>query len=179
MSEVSDPQLVGRLRAANARLRELLTTRDAEIEALRRDKDRETGELREALRLLALRVAELERQQGSGSDDSGTPTSKEPIAAKARRKAERKARREADTSSRERSADRSRGGQPGHPGRGLVRDPDPQHHEQVEPPRQCRSCGADLRDAQEAGTAWSQCWECATWRWSSEWGWKTAITVSS
>lgn len=168
MSEVSDPQLVGRLRAANARLRELLTTRDAEIEALRRDKDRETGELREALRLLALRVAELERQQGSGSDDSGTPTSKEPIAAKARRKAERKARREADTSSRERSADRSRGGQPGHPGRGLVRDPDPQHHEQVEPPRQCRSCGADLRDAQEAGTAWSQCWDVRVVRWRTE-----------
>ena len=123
MSEVSDPQLVGRLRAANARLRELLTVRDAEFEALRSEAEPETAELREALRLLTLRVAELERQLRSGSDDSGTPTSKEPIAAKARRKAERKARRDTDTSSRERSADRSRGGQPGHPGHGLVRDP--------------------------------------------------------
>jgi hypothetical protein len=66
VSDVSDPQLVGRLRAANARLRELLTAKDAEIEALRSDKDRENAELREALRLLTLRVAELERQQGSG-----------------------------------------------------------------------------------------------------------------
>jgi len=167
VSEVSDPELVGRLRAANARLRELLAVRDAEIEALRSAADRESAELREALRLLTLRVAELERQLGSGSDDSGTPRSKEPIAAKARRKAERTARREADTSSRERSADRSRGGQPGHPGRGLVRDPAPQHREQVEPPVVCRGCGADLDDAEEAGTAWSQCWDVRVirWRW--------------
>ena len=168
MSEVPDPELVGRLRAANARLRELLTVRDTELEALRSAKDRETAELREALRLLTLRVAELERQQGSGSDDSGTPTSKEPIAAKARRKAEREARRDTDTSSRERSADRSRGGQPGHPGRGLVRDPDPQHRELVEPPRQCRGCGADLHNADDAGTAWSQCWDVRVIRWRTE-----------
>jgi hypothetical protein len=170
VSEVPDPELVGRLRAANARLRELLTVRDTELEALRSAKDRETAELREALRLLTLRVAELERQQGSGSDDSGTPTSKEPIAAKARRKAARRARRERDTdvSSRERSADRSRGGQPGHPGRGLVRDLDPQHRELVEPPRQCRGCGGDLHDAAEAGTAWSQCWDVRVIRWRTE-----------
>jgi hypothetical protein len=168
VSDPSDPQLVGRLRAANARLRELLTARDAELEAVRSDKDRENAELREALRLLTLRVAELERQQGSGSDDSGTPTSKEPIAAKARRKAERTARRDTDTSSRERSADRSRGGQPGHPGHGLVRDPDPQYRELVEAPGQCRSCGAGLHDAAEAGTAWSQCWDVRVIRWRTE-----------
>lgn len=168
MSEVSDPQLVGRLRAANARLRELLTVRDAEFEALRSEADRETSELREALRLLTLRVAELERQLASGSDDSGTPTSKEPIAAKARRKAERTARRDTDTSSRQRSANRSRGGQPGHRGHGLVRDPQPQHREQVEPPRQCRGCGAGLHDAAEAGTAWSQCWDVRVIRWRTE-----------
>ena len=168
MSEVPDAQLVGRLRAANARLRELLAARDAEIEALRSDTDRENAELREALRLLTLRVAELERQLGSGSDDSGTPSSKEPIAAKARRRAERKAWREQDTSSRERSADRSRGGQPGHPGHGLVRDPQPQHREQVSPPQQCRGCGVDLDDADDAGTAWSQCWDVRVIRWRTE-----------
>jgi len=169
MSEVPEAELVGRLRAANSRLRKLLAAKDSEFEALRSDKDRENGELREALRLLTLRVAELERQLGSGSDDSGTPSSKEPIAAKARRKAERKARREQDdTSSRERSADRSRGGQPGHPGHGLVRDPAPQHREQVDPPPQCRGCGADLRDADEAGLSWSQCWDVRVIRWRTE-----------
>ena len=168
MSEVPQSELVGRLRAANTRLRELLAVKDAEFEAMRSAKDRETGELREALRLLTLRVAELERQRGSGSDDSGTPTSKESIAAKGHRKAERAARRERDTSSRERSADRSRGGQPGHPGRGLVRDPQPQRREQVDPPRQCRGCGGDLAGADDAGTAWSQCWDVRVIRWRTE-----------
>lgn len=128
----------------------------------------ETAELREALRLLTLRVAELERQQGSGSDDSGTPTSKEPIAAKARRKAERKTRRDTDTSSRERSADRPRGGQPGHPGHGLVRDPDPQERKTVDPPAACRGCGHGLHDAQDAGTAWSQVWDVKVIPWRTE-----------
>jgi transposase len=174
VSEVPESELVGRLRAANSRLRELLAARDAELAAkddqlamVLAAKDRETAELRKALQELTLRVADLERQRGSGSDDSGTPTSKESIAAKARRKAERKSR-EADTSSRERSADRSRGGQPGHPGHGLVRDPDPQHREQVAPPAECRSCGADLADADDAGTAWSQCWDVRVVRWRSE-----------
>jgi hypothetical protein len=156
-----------RLRAANTRLRELLAAKDDELAAVLAAKDRETGELREALRELALRVAELERQRGSGSDDSGTPTSKESIAAKARRKSERKAR-DTDTSSRERSADRSRGGQPGHPGHGLVRDRAPQHRERVDPPQECRGCGAGLAGADDAGTAWSQCWDVRVIRWRTE-----------
>ena len=171
MSEVSEAELVGRLRAANARLRELLAVRDGELEALRADTDREIAGLREALRLSGLQVAELERQLRSGSDDSGTPSSKEPIAAKARRKAERKAERKArdtDTSSRERSKDKSRGGQPGHPGHGLVRDPAPQHREQVDPPQQCRDCGSGLDGAEDAGIAWSQCWDVRVIRWRCE-----------
>ena len=79
---VPELELVGRLRAANTRLRELLTAKDAEVSALLSAKDREAAELRESVRVLTLRVAELERQRGSGSDDSGTPTSKESIAAK-------------------------------------------------------------------------------------------------
>jgi hypothetical protein len=64
-----------------------------------------------------LRIAELERRLGSGSDDSGIPASKDSIEAKARRKAQRQTRREQGGSSRQRSADRKRGGQPGHAGR--------------------------------------------------------------
>ena len=150
MSEVPEAELVGRLRAANSRLRELLAAKDTEFEAWRSDKDKENAELREALRLLTLRVAELERQLGSGSDDSGTPSSKEPIAAKARGKAERKAPREQDTSSRERSADRSRGGQPGHPGHGLVRDPQPRHCGGG-PSTCCPDAGADARPSRPRG----------------------------
>jgi hypothetical protein len=168
VSEVSDAELVARLRAANTRLRELLAVKVAELAAVLLAKDREAAELRELLRELTLRVAELERQRGSGSDDSGTPTSKESIAAKGRRKAERAVRRDRDTSSRERSADRSRGGQPGHLGNGLVRDPAPQHREQVDPPQECRGCGADLVGADDAGMAWSQCWDVRVIRWRTE-----------
>lgn len=168
MSFSPGPEVVEGLRAANARLRELLTARDAELAALRVAKDTEIAELRELLRAVSLRVAELERQQRSGSDDSGMPSSKEPIAAKARRKTERKTKRDTDISSRERSADRSRGGQPGHPGRGLTRDPDPQQHERVPAPQECRGCGAGLEDAGDAGTAWSQTWDVRVIRWRTE-----------
>jgi hypothetical protein len=137
---------------------------------LRHVRDVENVELRAAVRALTLRVAELERRLGSGSDDSGTPTSKESIAAKARRKADRKACREQDKggSARQRSADRSRGGQPNHPGHGLVRDLDPQHRTRVDPPTQCRGCGGDLADAADAGTAWSQTWDVKVIRWRTE-----------
>jgi len=168
VSELSDAEQVARLRGVNARLRELLAVRDAEIEAMRGRWDAELGELRALVRAQGLRIAELERQRTSGSDDSGTPSSKEPIAAKARRKAERKARRDTGTSLRERSPDRSRGGQPGHPGRGLRRDPDPQHREHLDPPSACRGCGTDLADAVDAGLAWSQCWDVRVVRWRTE-----------
>jgi hypothetical protein len=149
-------------------LRELLAAKDAELAAVRSDGDAETAQLREALRLLTLRVAELERQRGSGSDDSGIPSSKEPIAAKALRKAERRAGRDTDTSSRERSKDKARGGQPGHPGRGLVRDPDPQQRETVAAPAVCRGCGSGLDGAGDAGTAWSQVWDVKVIPWRIE-----------
>jgi hypothetical protein len=151
-------------------LRELLAARDAEIEALRHVRDVENAELRAAVRALTLRVAELERRLGSGSDDSGTPTSKEPVAAKARRKAERKAHGEQGRggSSRQRSVDRSRGGQPGHAGHGLVRDSDPTRSEQVDLPATCRGCGGDLAGAADAGTAWSQVWDVKVVRWRTE-----------
>jgi len=100
-----------------------------------------------------LRLAELERRLGSDSTTSGTPPSKDPIGPRERRKAERKARQ---TSERERRADRSRGGQPGHPGAGLSRDPDPDEREEVPPPAECSRCGTTLDGADRAGSWWSQ-----------------------
>jgi len=116
------------LRAANARLRGLLAERDAEVSALRAGLEAAL----ERERRLELRMAELERRLGMDSSDSGTPSSKEPIGAK-------QARRARQQSERERSKDRKRGGQPGHRGRGLSRDPDPDGTETAEPPAECRS----------------------------------------
>ncbi len=142
-------ELVEQLRRANAGLRDVLAARDAE-----------NAELRAALHALSLQVAELQRRLGSGSDDSGMPPSREPIEAKARRKAERAARQaERGGSSRQRSAEKSRGAQPGHRGHGLTRDPDPIQRLRVDPPVVCRGCGDDLTGADDAGTAWSQIWD--------------------
>ena len=101
-----------------ARLRAVIEAKDAENAVLRAELEAQ----RERYRRLELRVAELERRLGSDSTTSGTPPSKDPIGARERRTAERKARQ---SSERDRRADRRRGGQPGHPGAGLSRDPDP------------------------------------------------------
>ena len=170
MSEVPGSEVSAGLRAANSRLRELLAQRDADLaqrDAELAGKDAELAALKVTLEAVLLRVAALERRQGSGSDDSGMPSSKEPIAAKARRKAERRAR-DTQTSSRERSPDRARGGQAGHEGRGLARDPDPQRRETVAPPAACRGCGHDLDGAGDAGTAWSQVWDVKVIPWRAE-----------
>ena len=119
LRDVEVPQLVAVIEAQAVRL--------AELEPLQRLVDVQDPELLAVVKAQALRIADLERRLGAGSDDSGTPSSKESIEARARGKAERRARkaqRDTDTSLRERSKDRKRGGQPGHPGRGLVRDPD-------------------------------------------------------
>jgi len=158
MSDVPEVSLVERLRRANARLREVVAAKDAEIAALRSAKDTENAELRTVVAGQGLRIAELERRLGMGSDDSGTPSSKESIQAKAARKAQRRAR-DKDVSSRERSPDRERGGQPGHEGHGLARELDPDRVEPVAPPTRCRGCGAGLGGAVDAGAGWSQTWD--------------------
>lgn len=121
------------LRAANARLRELLAERDADIAGLEARLDGE----RELRRRLELRLAEMERRLGMDSTDSGTPSSKERIGAK-------EARRARQQSERDRRKDRKRGGQPGHQGKGLQRDPDPDEQKAADPPAECRSCKAAL-----------------------------------
>jgi transposase len=146
------------LRAANARLRELLEERGAEIAGLRAGRDED----RALIRRLGLRLAELERRLDMDSTDSGTPSSKERIGAKEARKARQQ-------SERERSKDRKRGGQPGHQGKGLQRDPDPDKKETADPPAECRSCRASLDGAEAAGSRWAQVIDVEIIRKSAEW----------
>jgi transposase len=142
----------GEQRALLARLRAVVEAKDAEVAVLRAELEAE----RELRRLLELRLAELERQLRMDSSDSGTPGSKERIGAKERRRAERRAR---DASERERRKDRKPGGQPGHPGKGLTRDPDPDERREPGPPAQCRQCGTGLGGAADAGSSWAQVWD--------------------
>jgi hypothetical protein len=147
------------LRAANARLRELLAERDAEIAGLRADR----GTDRELIRRLGLRLAELERRLDMDSTDSGTPSSKERIGA-------REARRAGQQSERVRRKDRRPGGQPGHRGNGPVRDPEPGERKDVPPPAECRSCRAGLGGAEPAGDPrWAQVIDVAAVRKVTEW----------
>jgi transposase len=129
------------LRAENAQLRETLSARDALIADLQ------------------ARLARLEHRSGADSTNSATPPSKDSIAARAKRRADRKARRDNGLSSRERSEDRTRGGQVGHPGSGLVREPVPDRVEEIEAPMRCRSCSCELGADADAGCTWSQSWD--------------------
>jgi hypothetical protein len=149
--------LVTRLRAVIRAKDEQIATLTASLEAavsrlhsaadeIRASRDRE--------RRLELRVAELERRLSMDSSDSGTPSSKEGIGARAARKArEEKGRQESE---RERSKDRKRGGQPGHQGKGLKRDPGPAGRETAEPPAECRSCHGSLDGADGVEPRWAQ-----------------------
>ena len=160
MFDESDPSgAAGEQRALIARLRAVIEARDAELAALREGFAAVRADLeaeRELRRRLELRVAELERRLRMDSSDSGTPPSKEQIGARERRRAERRGR---DASERERRKDRKPGGQPGHPGKGLSRDPDPDERREADPPAQCRQCGAGLAGAARAGSSWAQVWD--------------------
>src|SRR5271168_255758 len=131
--EPGPPDEIAGQRELLSRLRAVVEAKDAENAALRRELDAE----RELRGRLELRLAELERRLSMDSSDSGTPSSKERIGAK-------EARRARQQSERERRKDRKRGGQPGHQGNGLARDPDPDEAKTAEPPAECRSCQAAL-----------------------------------
>ena len=139
------PDAAAGLRAANTGLRAVVEAKDAENALLRAELDA----VRERELRLELRLAELERRLGMDSTDSGTPSSKERIGAK-------EARRARQQSERERRKDRKRGGQPGHQGKGLERDPDPGEAKTAGPPAECRSCRAALDGAEAAGSRWAQ-----------------------
>src|SRR5260370_1611512 len=140
------------IRELLSQLRAVIEAKDTEIVVLRAELDAE----RELRRRLELKVAEVEGLVGSDSRTSGTPSSRESIKARERRKAERKARQ---SSERERRGDRKRGGQPGHAGAGLSRDLAPDKREELPPPAECSRCGAGLEGAERAGTWWSQVWD--------------------
>ena len=129
-----------------ARLRAVVEARDAENAVLRAELEAE----RELRRRLGLRLEELERRLRQDSSDSGTPTSKEGIGARERRRAER-----ADPE-RGRRRDRKPGGQPGHEGKGLARNPDPGQRKQAPPAAECRRCKARLDGAEAAPGSWAQ-----------------------
>jgi hypothetical protein len=141
-----------------SRLRAVVEAKDAENAVLRRELDAE----RELRRRLELRLAELERRLSMDSTDSGTPSSKERIGAK-------EARRARQQSERERSRDRKRGGQPGHQGKGLERDPDPGERKTADPPAECRSCKAGLDEAEASGSRWAQVIDAEIVRMVTEW----------
>lgn len=107
--------------------------------------------LQQQVAALTLEVAELRRQLGRDSSNSGQPSSKDSIAAKARRKAE--------LSSRERSKDRKPGGQPGRKGSGLVRAAEPDRTERAPDPESCGSCGELLVGARRLPDGWAQVWD--------------------
>jgi transposase len=146
------------LRAANARLRAVVEAKDGQVAML-------TAALDAALereRRLGLRLAEVERRLGMDSTDSGTPSSQERIGVK-------EARRARQQSERERSKDRKRGGQPGHQGRGLKRDPDPGDKRDVPPPAECRSCRGPLDGAETVEPRWAQVIDVEFARKVTEW----------
>lgn len=97
------------------------------------------------------RIAELESRLGKDSTNSSIPSSKDTLAAKAKRRAVR--------SSRVRSKDRKPGGQAGHRGSGLTPTADPDRRERVDPPVECRDCRADLSGATVLGDGWAQVWD--------------------
>jgi transposase len=151
--------VVAEQRELLVRLRAVVEAKDAEVAVLRQELDAE----RELRRRLELRVAELEHRLRMDSTDSGTPSSKERIGAKEARRALRQ------ESERERRADRRRGGQPGHPGKGLARDPDPGDRKDADPPAQCRRCGAGLEHAAPAATGWAQVVDVQVIKTVTEW----------
>jgi transposase len=141
-----------------SRLRAVIGAKDEQIAAL-------TAALEASLdreRRLELRLAEVERRLSMDSTDSGTPSSKERIGAK-------EARRARQQSERERRKDRKRGGQPGHQGKGLKRDPDPGERKDAEPPAECRRCRASLDGAAAAGSRWAQVTDVEVVRTVTEW----------
>lgn len=151
-----------------ARLRAVIEAKDTELAALRSSFGAlraELDALAEDRRLLELRVAELERRLGQDSTNSGTPSSKEGIGARERRRAEKRKRQ---VSERERRTDRKRGGQPGHPGAGLARDPDPDESKPAEPSAQCSRCGSGLGGADPAVPGWAQVWDVRFTRFVTE-----------
>jgi transposase len=160
-----DPGTGGEQGDLVAGLRAVIGAKDEQIAALTASLEAALAALegeRELRRRLELRVAELERRLSMDSTDSGTPSSGERIGAKEARKARQQ-------SERERRKDRKRGGQPGHQGKGLGRDPDPDDTQTADPPAECRSCRASLDGADAVEPRWAQVIDVEILRKVTEW----------
>ena len=140
------------------RLRAVIGAKDEQIAALAAALEASL----ERQRRLELRLAEVERRLSMDSSDSGTAGLKERIGAK-------EARRARQQSERERSRDRNRGGQPGHEGKGLERDPDPGETKDAAGPAECRSCRASLGGAETVEPRWAQVIDVEFARKVTEW----------
>ena len=135
-SSFADADVIGRLRKANAALREVINTQAVQIETL-------TGQVTALSAQLAAQVArieELERRLGSDSTTSSKPPSSDPPYRKPERRSSRTA------------SGRRPGKQPGTGGTTmpLVDNPDQTLYCDVD---RCGDCGTDLTGAPVAG--WS------------------------
>ncbi|TCJ30466.1 IS66 family transposase [Parafrankia sp. BMG5.11] len=144
---------VGALAEENRRLAETNGRLRRVIQDMAERHEVELAAERAARERLELQVAELARRVGMDSSNSSTPPSKEPLAAKEKRKATRAA------SQRVRSKDRKPGGQPGRDGARLAPADDPDRTETAVPPAECSSCRADLSGGRDAGAGWAQVWD--------------------
>ncbi len=128
--------LVAALREANARLRDVIEAKDAQLAAVQAQ-----------IAVLSGRVADLERRLGKDSSTSSKPPSSDsPYTKKPR-----------DRSLRRRSGRRP-GKQPGAQSATLRQSPDPDDRVECWPVA-CRCCGADLADAAVTGVARRQVFE--------------------
>ncbi len=118
--------------------------RIAELEALVAAQAETIGLLRELNERLGTRVAELERQAGQHSGNSGQPPSRDP-AAERQRQAEERAKRRAGPK-------RARGKQRGAKGSALEMSANPDTVIDHRPPR-CEGCGAELGQDTSTGYA--------------------------
>src|ERR1022692_1242639 len=139
------PALVAALRAADARLREVIEAKDAQLAAA--GAALEAAEARFAE--LSERVAELERRLGRDSSTSSRPPSSDsPYKKKPR-----------DRSLRQRSG-RSRGKQPGAQSSTLKQSDNPDDTVECGPAA-CGCCGRDLSDVPVTGMQKRQVFEAA------------------
>jgi transposase len=60
-------------------------------------------------------------------------------------------------------------GQPGHQGKGLRREPDPDDRKDAEPPTECRACKASLDGAEAVRPRWAQVIDIEVIREVTEW----------
>jgi len=129
---------VAALRAANARLREVIEAKDTEVAALRTSHQAQLNVLRAQVAALSAEVADLRAWLGQNSQNSSRPPSSEGLAKPAPKSLRKKTGR--------------RPGRPkGQPGATLEMTGCPDEVIWHEPGR-CRGCGASLSGAAAAGT---------------------------